>query len=60
MDLVAGLGLSLLFAWGLFMYLGAGDTVGGQDVEEIGFGEGEAEGAEGDAQFVVVEVAVAV
>jgi hypothetical protein len=40
--------------------LGAGDAVGGEDVEEIGFGEGEAEGAEGDAEFVVVEVTVAV
>jgi hypothetical protein len=31
-----------------------GDAVGGEDGEEGGLGEGEAEGAEGDAEFVVV------
>jgi hypothetical protein len=40
--------------------LGSRDTVRGKEVHELGFGRLEAERAKGDAQFVVVEVMVAV
>lgn len=40
--------------------LGSRDTVRGKKVHELGFGRLEAERAKGDAQFVVVEVMVAV
>jgi hypothetical protein len=42
------------------LYLGARDAVGCQEGDELLLWEGEAEGAEGDAEFVVVEVAIAV
>jgi hypothetical protein len=45
---------------GLLLDLGTGHAVGGEEGDEFLFGEGEAEGAEGDAQFVVVEMTVAV
>lgn len=60
---VRGALLLLLFLVGLTGLgglLGAGDAVLLQEREEVGFGELKAEGAEGDAQFVVVEVAVVV
>ncbi len=34
--------------------------MGGEEVHEFGFWEMEAQGAQGDAEFVVVEVAVSV
>jgi hypothetical protein len=40
--------------------LGAWDAVRGEEVHEFRFRGLEAEGAQGDAQFMVVEVAVAV
>ncbi len=52
-----------LFAGGLVrgvVDLRAGEAVAGEDGDELGFGDGEAQGAEGHAQFVVVEVAVTV
>lgn len=59
--LVAGVGFGQgLVGVGCWLHLGTGHAVAGEDVEEVGFCEGEAEGAEGDAQFVIVEVAVAV
>ena len=39
---------------------GAWDAVDGEEVDELGFGGLETEGAQGDTQFMVVEVAVAV
>ena len=57
---VVGLGWWLLLLGVGGVDLGARDAVGGEEVEEVRFAEGEAEGAEGDAEFVVVEVAVAV
>ena len=39
---------------------GAGHAVGVEEVHEFGFGEMEAQRAQGDAEFVVVEMAVAI
>ena len=44
----------------LGVLLGAWDAVRGEEVHKFGFRGLEAEGAQGDAQFVVVEVTVAV
>jgi hypothetical protein len=56
----SALGLVLGRLLGVGVDLRAGNAVGGEEVEEVRFGEGEAQCTQGDAEFVVVEVAVAV